>query len=257
GGFADGGFGPAHPGVGSRGGGLEPLPEAGPREGHRCRRGPLVRAARRRRVRDKLHLRAGEPSGGRAAAGGDGRVRRLDLGSPGEGRSPRASGGGRGDRSRGRSDPGGAAPVPGSAAHGPVPHTARGDGHRERHEHGEPHACQGPGRRGRAAAKSRGCPCSGGHQPAGRLARPQDRAQERHDPANRLHEDDGHHLPAGGDGRHDHRRSRPSGGRAAADSGPLHAPRQRLDRGYPGWSALVSLLLHPPPPAPARSVREL
>ncbi|CAA9521949.1 MAG: hypothetical protein AVDCRST_MAG05-3674, partial [uncultured Rubrobacteraceae bacterium] len=66
-----------------------------------------------------------------------------------------------------------------------------------------------------------------------------------------------HHLFAGGHGRHDHRRGRPPGGGRAADSRPLHAPRQRLHRRHDRGPALLPLLFHGPPPTQDRRARRV
>src|SRR5919112_1456099 len=65
----------------------------------------------------------------------------------------------------------------------------------------------------------------------------------------RIHEDHGNNIPAGGHGRHDHRRGRPARSSAPPDSGPVHAPGQRLHSRDPGRNALLPLLLHPTIPA--------
>ncbi len=119
---------------------LELLRGPGPREGHRGRGGPLFRPARRDGLRHRVRLRAGERRRGRAAAGRDGPLRRLDVGAAREGGAARLRrrGGGRG--CRGRGDARLAARAPGGAGDGPLPHTARGDGHRQLHERREPDA---------------------------------------------------------------------------------------------------------------------
>ncbi|CAA9461574.1 MAG: hypothetical protein AVDCRST_MAG02-3050, partial [uncultured Rubrobacteraceae bacterium] len=248
-------LGPAHARPRGRGRRPEPLRGIGPGEGYRRGRGPVVRAARRDGVRHRLRLRAGEPRRGRAAPYGDGPLRRVDLGPARTGRPPGLRGGGRGHRGRGRGHPGAAAPAAGGAAHGPLPHPARGDGHRERHEHGQPDAYQDPGRPRAGTAGGGGGPGARGHEPPGRRPGPEDRAPARHDPAHRLDEDGRHRLPAGRDGRHDHRRRRPAGGRPPADSRPLHAARQRLRVRHTRRPTLLPLLFYQAAPAPGREAR--
>src|SRR3712207_1339347 len=87
------------------------------------------------------------------------------------------------------------------------------------------------------------------------FAHPENRAPARHDPAHRRHEDHRDNLPARSYGWYDHRRGRPSRGGAAADSGALHAPWQRLYRRDPGRLALVPLLLYARPPATVGAAR--
>ncbi|CAA9457105.1 MAG: hypothetical protein AVDCRST_MAG28-2621, partial [uncultured Rubrobacteraceae bacterium] len=246
-------LGPSHSRTRRRGCGPEPLREAGPGARYSHRRGPRVRATRGYRVCDQLHLRAGEPGGGRAAPVRDGWVRGLDLRPPGQGRALRLTGSRRDYRSGGRGYCGAVAPASGHTRDRPLPHTTGRNGHRKRHEHNEPHARKGPGRPDGAAAQGGGSPGARSDQPPGRLSHSKDCAAQRHATSNRLHEDDGDYLSTGGDGRHDHRWRRPARGSAAADSGHVHAPRERLYSSHPGWAAILPILLHHSPPTTARS----
>ena len=152
----------------------------------------------------------------------------------------------------GRSDVGGFAPPADRASYGPLPHPARGHGHRQLHEHREPHPHQDARRHRRAAAEGRGGPRSGSHQPTGRRSHPEDRAPAGPDPAHRRHEDHGHNLPA-----------RRDGGMIIAGADPLEAVRLQIVVLYMLLGsvsiaailvglALLPLLLHPAPPAQER-----